>query len=86
MPPKSAPASATSLERKARGEARSLDEFLVDLLFLNDAQAVGHLDHTNAIDEGLVVLVSLEALPLGFVGMRKITPVNGIAPIFSVPI
>ena len=54
-----------------RGEFRALDQFLVDLLLFGDAQAVWHLDDADAVDEGFVVLVGLEALPFGFVGMRQ---------------
>ncbi len=38
---------------------------------LGDPQAVGHLDDVDPVDEGLVVLVVLEALPFGFVRVRK---------------
>ena len=44
-------------------------QLLVDLLLLGDAQAVGHLDDADAVEEGLVVLVGAEALPLALVGV-----------------
>ena len=47
------------------------DQLLVDLLLFGDAQAVRHLDDADTVDEGFVVLVGLEALPLGFVRVRK---------------
>src|SRR6266404_5017229 len=53
------------------GELRSLDELLIDLLLLLHPQAVGHLDDADAIDEGFVFFVGLEALPFGFVRMRE---------------
>jgi hypothetical protein len=43
------------------------DQLLVDLDFLGDAQAVRHLDDVDAVEEGLVVLVVLEGLPLALV-------------------
>lgn len=52
------------------GQFRSLDQLFVDLLLFRDAQAIGHLDHANTVDEGLVVLVGLEGLPFRFVRMR----------------
>ncbi len=54
---------------RRRREFGSPNELLIDLLLLGDPQAVGHLDHADAIDEGFVVLVGLEALPFGFVRM-----------------
>src|SRR5206468_9962532 len=58
--------------RTRRGsEFRSLDKFLIDLLLLGHPQAVRHLDHADAIDEGFVLFVGLEALPFGFVRMRE---------------
>ena len=52
------------------GRVRQLgagDQLLVDPLLLGDAQAVRDLDHVDPVDEGLVVLVGLEGLPLGLV-------------------
>ncbi len=45
-------------------------QLLVDLLFLRDAEAIGHLDDADAVQERLVVLVGAEALPLALVGVR----------------
>src|SRR6185437_5013058 len=63
------------LERRRRArrgrKLRSLDQLLVDLLLLGDTQAVRHLDDADAVDESLVVLVGLEALPLRFIGVRE---------------
>jgi hypothetical protein len=67
------------------GQLRAADQLLVDALLLAYAQAVRHLDDADPVDEGLVVLVVLEALPFGFVRMRQNDAVEGIAPIFSVP-
>ena len=63
------------LERRRRagrvGELRAADQLLVDLLLFGDAQAVGHLDDVDAVDEGFVVLVALEGLPFRLVGMGQ---------------
>jgi hypothetical protein len=53
------------------GEFGALDQLLVDLLLFGNAQTIGHLDDADAVDEGFVVLVGLEALPLGFVGVGE---------------
>ena len=50
---------------------RAADQLLVDLLLLRDPQAVGHLDHVDAVDERLVVLVGAEGLPFRFVGVGQ---------------
>ncbi len=59
------------LERPRRaGRCRQLaglEQLLVDLALLDDAQAVRHLDDADAVDERLVVLVVLEGLPLRLV-------------------
>ena len=47
-------------------KSRILNKLFIDLLLLGHPQAVRHLDHANAIDEGLVILVGFEALPFGF--------------------
>ena len=52
------------------GQFGGADQLVVDLRFLGDAQHVGHLDHVDAVDEGLVVLVVLERAPLGLVRVR----------------
>ena len=59
--------------RRARrhGEVAGLHQLLVDLRLLVGAQAIGHLHHADAVDEGLVVLVVLEALPFGLVRVRQ---------------
>ena len=44
-------------------------QLFVDLLLLADAQAIRHRHHADAIEEGLVVLVGTEALPLALVGV-----------------
>src|SRR5215831_16397189 len=63
------------LERRRRAqrvaELGALDQLLVDLLFLGHAQNVRHLDDADAVDESLVVLVALEALPFGLVRVRE---------------
>jgi|TARA_B100001971_G_C18262606_1_gene588410 hypothetical protein len=48
-----------------------VEQLLVDLNLLGHLQAVGHLDDVDAIDEGFVVLVVLEILPFGFVGVGQ---------------
>src|SRR5271166_670389 len=61
------------LERRRRARrARQLgrgNQLLVDLLLLLHAQAVRHLDYIDAVDEGFVVSIVLEALPLRLVGV-----------------
>ena len=57
--------------RTARRRARSCEQLLVDLDLFADPQAVGHLDDVDAVEEGLVVLVVLERLPLGLVRVRE---------------
>ena len=59
------------LQRRRRaGRRRQLgprDQLLVDLLLFGHPQAVRHLDDVDAVDEGFVVAVVLEALPLRLV-------------------
>jgi hypothetical protein len=62
-----------------------LQQLLVDLALLGGAQAVRHLDDRDAVDERLVVLVVLEALPFGLVRVREDDALIGIPPMFSVP-
>src|SRR3954467_2501059 len=59
--------------RRARrgGQVGALDQFLVDLLLLGDTQDVRHLDDADTVDEGFIVLVGLEALPFGLVGVGE---------------
>src|SRR6478672_4610241 len=47
------------------------NQLLVDLLFLGRAQAVRDLDHTDTVDERLVFLVGLEALPFRLIRVRQ---------------
>mmetsp|Transcript_6685 Transcript_6685/g.27976 ORF Transcript_6685/g.27976 Transcript_6685/m.27976 type:complete len:940 (+) Transcript_6685:1270-4089(+) len=53
------------------GQRRAADQLLVDLDLFADAQAVGHLDDVDAVEEGLVVLVVAEGLPLALVAVRQ---------------
>ena len=53
---------------RQRGVAHQL---LVDLDFFGDAQAVGHLDDVDPVEEGLVVLVVAEGLPFALVAVRQ---------------
>ncbi len=46
-------------------------QLVVDLDLIRDAQAVRHLDDVDAVDEGLVVLVVAEAVPLRLVGVGQ---------------
>src|SRR5208337_870793 len=56
------------LRRAGRlAQLAGLEEFCIDHRLLSDAEAIGHLDHANAVEERLVVLVVLELLPLGLV-------------------
>ncbi len=51
---------------------RAVDQKLVvDLDLVGDAQAVRDLDDVDTVDEGLVVLVVAEAVPLRFVGVGE---------------
>ncbi len=52
-------------------------ELLVDLDFFGDAQAVGHLDDVDPVEESLVVLVVPEGLPLALVAVREHDAVEG---------
>src|SRR5258708_21277759 len=53
------------------------DQLLVDLPLLSDAQAVWDLDHADAVDEGLVVAVALEVLPLSLVRVGEHDALEG---------
>ena len=58
------------LGRAGRLAQRAVGQQLaVDLRLLGGAEAVRHLDHADAVEERLVVLVGLELLPLGLVGV-----------------
>ena len=54
-----------------RAEIAAFEQLVVDQRLFGDAQAVGHLDHADAVEERLVVLVVLELLPFRFVGMGE---------------
>ncbi len=54
-----------------RGEFGAADQLVVDLLLFGDPQAVRHLDDVDAVDEGFVVAVVLEGLPLRLVGVGQ---------------
>ncbi|MNQ20935.1 hypothetical protein D3C85_340340 [compost metagenome] len=53
------------------GQGAVGEEFLVDLDFVGDAQAVGHLDDVDTVDERLVVLVVAEVVPFRLVGVGQ---------------
>ncbi|MCY1426673.1 hypothetical protein D9M71_424970 [compost metagenome] len=53
------------------GQGAADQQLVVDLDFVGDAQAVGHLDDVDPVDEGLVVLVVTEAVPFRFVGVGQ---------------
>jgi hypothetical protein len=55
----------------ACGQRAVAQQLLVDLDLFADAQAVGHLDDVDAVEEGFVVLVVAEGLPLAFVAVRQ---------------
>jgi hypothetical protein len=61
----------------ALGQRAVLEQLLVDLDLFADAQAVRHLDDVDAVEEGLVVLVVAEGLPLAFVAVRQHHAVEG---------
>jgi hypothetical protein len=52
------------------GERGVLEQLVVNLDFLGDADAVRHLDDENPVEERFVVLVVAEAVPLGLVRVR----------------
>ena len=54
-----------------RAEIAGLEQLGVDFGFLVDAQAIGHLDDADAVEEGFVVLVALERVPFRFIGMGE---------------
>ena len=53
------------------GQGAGGQQFLIDLDFIADAQAVGHLDDVDPVDKGLVVLVVAEGVPLRLVGVGQ---------------
>src|SRR6185312_2165128 len=52
-------------------EIAARKQLLVDRGFFRHAQAIGNGNDRDAVEKGLVVLVGLEQLPFGFVGMRQ---------------
>ena len=58
--------------RRARrhGQLGVTDQLVINFPLLDRAQAIGHLDHVDAVDKGFIGLVVLEVLPLGLVGVR----------------
>ena len=62
------------------GQGTAGQEFLIDLDFITDAQAIGHLDDVDAVNEGFVVLVVAEGVPLGLVGVCQDHAVEGYSP------
>src|SRR6266852_1220831 len=67
--------------RARRGrQLAGLEQLLIDLALLDDAQAVRHLDDADAVDERLVVLVVLEGLPLCFVRVGEDDALIGDTP------
>ncbi len=61
----------------ACGQRRAAQQLLVDLHLFADAQAVRHLHDVDAVEEGLVVLVVAEGLPLALVAVREHDAVEG---------
>ena len=57
--------------RRRAAEVGGVEQLLVDRGFFGHAQAIGHGDDADAVEEGLVVLVGLEHGPFGFVGMGQ---------------
>jgi len=58
----------------------ALSSFLVNLGFFRHAQAIGHGDDADAVEERLVVLVGLEDRPLRLVEWARMMPANGMGP------
>ena len=52
-------------------------QLLVDLHLLGHPQAVGHLDDEHPIQEGLVVLIVAEGLPLRLIGVGQDDALEG---------
>ena len=52
-------------------QVRRTDHLLVDALFFGRTEAVGNLDHADAVDERFVVLVVLERCPFRFVRVSQ---------------
>ncbi|MNF28014.1 hypothetical protein D3C84_86820 [compost metagenome] len=56
------------------GQRTVEQQLVVDLHFVTDPQAVRHFDDVDPVDEGFVVLVVAEGVPLRFVGVRQQDP------------
>ena len=52
-------------------QAGVAQQFVIDLHFFGDAQAVRHLDDIDPVDKGFIVFIVAEGMPLGFVGVRQ---------------
>ena len=52
-----------------RAKIRIANDLLIDFDFFGQAQIVGHADHHDAVQYGLIGMVGFELLPLGLVGM-----------------
>src|SRR3546814_1418386 len=59
------------------GQFRPAQQLLVNLPFLRGTEAIGNLDDIDTVNEGFVVLVILEILPFGLVGVRHDDPGEG---------
>src|SRR3546814_17208269 len=59
------------------GQFRPAQQLLVNLPFLRGTEAIGNLDDIDAVNEGVVVLVVIEILPFGLVGVRHDDPGEG---------
>ena len=72
---------AHHLQRAGRagglGQRAVAQQLLVDVDLFGHAQAVRHLDDVDAVEEGLVVLVVAEGLPLALVAVRQHDAVEG---------
>ncbi len=56
------------------GQRTVEQQLVVDLDFVTDPQAVRHFDDVDPVDEGFVVLVIAEGMPLRFVGVGQQDP------------
>ncbi len=54
-----------------------LEQLLVDVDLFGDPQAVGHLDDVDPVEEGLVVAIVAERLPLALVGVGQHDAIEG---------
>ena len=53
------------------GQRAVEQQFVVDLHFVTDAQAIRHFDDVDPVDKRFVVLVVAEGVPLRFVGVSQ---------------